>query len=73
MTGRKVVAKDARRETRGPVPAPSVTGDERRVAKAERSVASAELFAGSKEVVIEHEGERYRLRCTSKGKLILTK
>ena len=55
------------------MPAPSVTGDERRVAKAERSVASAELFAGSKEVVIEHEGERYRLRCTSKGKLILTK
>lgn len=38
-----------------------------------RRVTSAELFAGGKEVIIEHEGEAYRLRCTSKGKLILTK
>ena len=39
----------------------------------ERIVRSALLFGGRKEVVIEHDGERYRLRCTSKGKLILTK
>lgn len=31
------------------------------------------LFAGSRELVIEHGGEEYRLRITSKGKLILTK
>ncbi len=31
------------------------------------------LFAGSRELVIEHAGEEYRLRITSKGKLILTK
>ena len=44
-----------------------------RTATAERSIASLELFAGAKVVIIEHAGERYRLRRTSKGKLILTK
>lgn len=34
---------------------------------------SRDLLAGAREVVIEHEGDLYRLRCTSKGKLILTK
>ena len=38
-----------------------------------RTLSSADLFSGAKEVVIDHQGERYRLRCTSKGKLILTK
>ena len=31
------------------------------------------LFAGHKELIIEHGDEKYRLRITSKGKLILTK
>ena len=31
------------------------------------------LLAGRREIVIEHSGEEYRLRVTSKGKLILTK
>ena len=34
---------------------------------------SRELFADAREVVIEHDGELYRLRPTRKGKLILTK
>ncbi|MGH6947864.1 MAG: hemin uptake protein HemP [Kiloniellales bacterium] len=38
-----------------------------------RQIRSGELFGGTREVVIEHEGDCYRLRCTSKGKLILTK
>ena len=38
-----------------------------------RHLTSEELLAGAREVVIEHENELYRLRCTSKGKLILTK
>jgi hemin uptake protein HemP len=38
-----------------------------------RSVTSAELFAGGKELVIEHANERYVLRHTNLGKLILTK
>ncbi len=36
-------------------------------------VSSDELLAGRRELVIEHSGEEYRLRLTSKGKLILTK
>ncbi len=38
-----------------------------------RSITSDELFAGRRELAIEHNGEEYRLRITSKGKLILTK
>ena len=32
-----------------------------------------ELFSGSREIVIEHEGVRYRLRITRRNKLILQK
>jgi hemin uptake protein HemP len=38
-----------------------------------RQIRSAELFSGQREVLIEHAGEVYSLRQTSKGKLILTK
>lgn len=38
-----------------------------------RSLESQALFAGSQEVVIAHGDERYRLRITRQGKLILTK
>ena len=31
------------------------------------------LFGGSREIVIVHAGQRYRLRITQNGKLILTK
>ena len=36
-------------------------------------VPSDSLFHGQREVWIEHEGERYRLRITRRGKLILQK
>ena len=35
-------------------------------------VASAELFSGGRELVIDHEGRQYCLRITQNGKLILT-
>ncbi len=38
-----------------------------------RRMTSNELLAGRRELAIEHSGEEYRLRLTSKGKLILTK
>ena len=41
--------------------------------RAVRVLKSPELFGDQREVVIEHEGEHYRLRATRKGKLILTK
>lgn len=40
---------------------------------APRRLSSRELLGDAQEVIIEHEGDDYRLRCTSKGKLILTK
>jgi len=39
----------------------------------QRRLHSRDLLGAAREVIIEHEGEIYRLRCTSKGKLILTK
>lgn len=38
-----------------------------------RRVSSAELLGQQRELVIDHAGEVYHLRATSKGKLILTK
>jgi len=35
--------------------------------------SSGYLFAGTHEIVIQHEAERYRLRITRNRKLILTK
>ncbi len=36
-------------------------------------LSTARLFKGTRELIIEHAGEEYRLRITGKGKLILTK
>ncbi len=36
-------------------------------------VQAKELFGEGREVVIEHDGERYKLRITRRGKLILQK
>jgi len=38
-----------------------------------RRIGSSALFQGAAEIIVTHNGEDYRLRCTSKGKLILTK
>ena len=38
-----------------------------------RKVSSEELLNGDRELWIEHDGEIYRLRLTSRGKLYLTK
>ena len=38
-----------------------------------RTVSTQELFAGLREICIEHEGEVYRLRITRRNKLILQK
>ncbi len=37
------------------------------------TIDSNKLFAETNEITIIHNGEAYRLRLTSKGKLILTK
>ena len=47
--------------------APRATGD------TDRPLSSAILLDGRSTLVIDHLGERYILRATRKGKLILTK
>jgi len=51
---------------------PIVPGEER--LEASRSaIDSRTLFNGATEIVIDHEGAKYRLRITRQGKLILNK
>jgi hemin uptake protein HemP len=38
-----------------------------------KALSSEQLLQGRSEVFIEHEGQLYRLRVTSRGKLYLTK
>lgn len=40
---------------------------------ADKPLFSEQLFNGRKTICIEHNGERYTLRITSQGKLLLTK
>ncbi len=50
---------------RADVPVPNESG--------EAVIDTRQLFGERREVVLVHNGERYRLRATAKGKLILTK
>ena len=36
-------------------------------------IEASQLLGGNREVILEHDGQEYRLRLTSNGKLILTK
>jgi hemin uptake protein HemP len=38
-----------------------------------RRLQVSALLAGAREVILEHDGQDYRLRITANGKLILTK
>jgi hemin uptake protein HemP len=40
---------------------------------AQSQIDSQALFKGATEIVIDHEGAKYRLRITRQGKLILNK
>lgn len=58
---------------RAPGEAKAASSDAPSEPGARRPLRSSALFGGANEVEIEHQGELYRLRRTSKGKLILTK
>ncbi len=45
----------------------------RPIAIADNQIDSRELFAGTREIIISHGADTYRLRVTSQNKLILTK
>jgi hemin uptake protein HemP len=53
--------------------APVSAAPEPKLEPARRSVSSADLFQGRKELIIVHRSEEYRLQITRAGKLILTK
>nr|WP_279306540.1 hemin uptake protein HemP [Microvirga solisilvae] len=53
-----------------PPPPPEIKGDR---AASTKEVDVASLIGTGREVVLLHRGERYRLRVTANGKLILTK
>ncbi len=38
-----------------------------------KEISSDDLFGDGRELIITHNGERYRLRITARGRLILTK
>jgi hemin uptake protein HemP len=38
-----------------------------------RRLKVSDLLAGEREVILDHDGQDYRLRITANGKLILTK
>jgi hemin uptake protein HemP len=52
---------------------PSATAPDRRITLVDRRIDSRELFIGTREIIIAHGGEQYRLRLTAQNKLILTK
>ena len=51
----------------------STSSNPRTISIAGHKLDSRDLFIGTREVIIHHGGEVYRLRLTSQNKLILTK
>jgi hemin uptake protein HemP len=47
--------------------------DVRMISLRDQRLDSRDLFIGTREIIIEHGGELYRLRLTQQNKLILTK
>ncbi len=52
---------------------PALPPGPRRIVVAENHIDSRELFTGTREIIIAHGEETYRLRLTAQNKLILTK
>lgn len=55
---------------RDPVPPPSAAPTPRSELP---RLSVRDLFAGRTEIILDHNGEDYRLRITARGRLILTK
>jgi hemin uptake protein HemP len=62
-----------RTPTRAPQQAATIDGDAAEVNAMPTALQSSALLGGARARVIEHRGERYFLRLTRSGKLILTK
>jgi len=64
--------QDDKSTTDGEPATPEEPGAQAAPSAGARRMASADLFAGAREIEIEHNGRRYHLRITQTGKLILT-
>jgi hemin uptake protein HemP len=51
----------------------AATGEARAITIVAHKIDSLELFSGTREIIIVHGDDSYRLRLTSQNKLILTK
>jgi hemin uptake protein HemP len=69
MNSRGDGSKNEEHRSEGPTPA----GRERSIRVLENRLDSRELFAATREIMINHGGDVYRLRLTAQNKLILTK
>ena len=54
-------------------PAADASADVRMISLRGQRFDSRDLFIGTREIIIDHGGDRYRLRLTAQNKLILTK
>jgi hemin uptake protein HemP len=63
---------DSRNEIK-PSESPTSSGAERSIRVIENRVDSRELFVATREIMIAHGEDTYRLRLTAQNKLILTK
>ena len=52
---------------------PALPPGRRQIAIAENQIDSSDLFSGTREIIIAHGEDTYRLRLTAQNKLILTK
>jgi len=67
------MSADERQRLSSPKTAGLATVSDGREVVSIRRISSEIFLAGQRELIIEHNGEEYRLSVTSKGKLILTK
>jgi hemin uptake protein HemP len=69
-----VTGKSGKTEAGGEDAPPSSTGlTPRTIAVVGQKIDSRDLFIGTRELIISHGSESYRLRLTAQNKLILTK
>jgi hemin uptake protein HemP len=52
---------------------PAIASMTRKISVLDDRIDSRDLFIGTREIIIAHGGETYRLRLTAQNKLILTK
>jgi hemin uptake protein HemP len=66
-----MISRDKDDSQKSPAAGPPTSS--RQIVVTENSIASRELFNGTREIIITHGDDSYRLRLTAQNKLILIK